>query len=144
MNIHSIYRPFLKYFRTKRMRQFRHLFELTAETRILDVGGYEFNWMLLGFSPHVTLLNLAVCRERKRESNFTWVVADGRYLPFKDGAFELVYSNSVIEHLGSFENQQLFATECWRVGLSYYVQTPNNPHALSGTTKNETLANLKI
>ncbi len=64
MNIHSILRPFLTYFRTKRMRQFRHLFGLTPETRILDVGGYEFNWMLLPFSPCVTLLNLSVPRER--------------------------------------------------------------------------------
>ncbi|MEA2014065.1 MAG: methyltransferase domain-containing protein, partial [Thermodesulfobacteriota bacterium] len=94
----------------------------------------EFNWMLLGFSPYVTLLNLAVPRER--ESNFTWVVADGRYLPFKEGAFELAYSNSVIEHLGIFENQQLFAAECRRVGRRYYVQTPNKwffvePHLIT-------------
>jgi len=88
--------------------------------------------MLLEFQPHVTLLNLSV----PRKSNFSCVVADGAHLPFKDGAFELVYSNSVIEHLGNFENQQLFADECRRVGLSYYVQTPNKwfpiePHLLS-------------
>lgn len=134
MNIHSIFRPFQRYFRTKRMRQFRQLFGLTAETRILDIGGYEFNWMLLDFSPHVTLLNLAVPRER--ENNFTWVVGDGRHLPFKDGAFELVYSNSVIEHLAGIENQRLFAAECRRVGQNYYVQTPNKwffmePHLIT-------------
>jgi hypothetical protein len=114
------------------MRQFRQLFGVTAETRILDVGGYEFNWMLLPFSPCVTLLNLSV----PRESNFARVVADGRRLPFKYGAFDLVYSNSVIKHLGSFENQQLFAAECRRVGQSYYVQTPNKwffiePHLIT-------------
>lgn len=118
------------------MRQFRHLFGLTPETRILDVGGYEFNWMLLPFSPCVTLLNLSVPRERERESNFALVVADGKHLPFKNGAFDLVYSNSVIEHLGSFENQQLFAAECQRVGHGYYVQTPNKlffvePHLIT-------------
>ena len=114
------------------MRQFVSSFKLTTESRILDVGGYEFNWGLLRFLPNVTLLNLAV----PRESNFTWVVADGRHLPFKTGAFDLVYSNSVIEHLGSFENQRLFAAECQRVGLSYYVQTPNKwffmePHLIT-------------
>lgn len=114
------------------MRQFRHLFGFTAETRILDVGGYEFKWTILGFFPCVTLLNLSL----PRESNFTWVVADGRYLPFKDGAFELVYSNSVIEHLGNFEDQRLFAAECRRVGQNYYVQTPNKwffiePHLIT-------------
>ena len=132
INIHSIYRPFQRYFRTKRMRQFWQIFGLTAETRILDVGGSGFNWMLLPFSPCVTLLNLSV----SRESNFTWIVADGRHLPFKTGAFDIVYNNSVIEHLGSFENQKLFAAECRRVGLSYYVQTPNKwffiePHLIT-------------
>ncbi len=136
MNIHNIYRPFQRYFRTKRMRQFRPLFGLTAETRILDIGGYEFNWMLLGFSPCVTLLNLSVPRERERESSFAWIVADGKRLPFKDGAFELVYSNSVIEHLGGIENQRLFAAEVRRVGQSYYVQTPDKwffiePHLIT-------------
>jgi len=116
------------------MRQFRQIFELTAETRILDVGGYEFNWILLSFSPCVTLLNLSVPRER--ESNFVWIVADGRHLPFKDSTFDLVYSNSVIEHLGNFEDQNLFATECRRVGRNYYVQTPNKwffmePHLIT-------------
>lgn len=114
------------------MRQFRHLLGLTAETRILDVGGSELNWLLLGFSPHMTLLNLAV----PRESNFTWVVADGMHLPFRTRAFDIVYSNSVIEHLGSFESQQLFAAECQRVGHGYYVQTPNKwffiePHLIT-------------
>jgi hypothetical protein len=116
------------------MREFSHHFGLTFESRILDVGGYEFNWGLLRFLSQVTFLNLAMPRER--ENNFTWVVADGRHLPFKTGAFDIVYSNSVIEHLGSFENQQLFAAECRRVGLSYYVQTPNKwffmePHLIT-------------
>jgi len=117
MNIHHLYSYFARHFRTRRMRQFGKLFKLNAESGVLDVGGSEFNWMLLEFQPHVTLLNLSV----PRKSNFSCVVADGAHLPFKDGAFELVYSNSVIEHLGNFENQQLFADECRRVGLSYYV-----------------------
>lgn len=48
----------------------------------------------------------------------------------------MVYSNSVIEHLGDFENQRLFAAECIRVGQRYYVQTPNKwffvePHLIT-------------
>ena len=135
MNIHSIYRPFQRYFRAKRMRQLWQLFDLTAESIILDVGGNEFNWMLYCSSlPQVTLLNLTVSRERK--SNFTWIVGDGRHLPFKDGAFEMIYSNSMIEHLGMIGNQRLFAEECRRVGQNYYVQTPNKwffmePHLIT-------------
>jgi hypothetical protein len=117
------------------MRQLWQLFDLTAGSIILDVGGNEFNWMLYSSSPpQVTLLDLSVPRERI--SNFTWIVGDGRQLPFKDSSFDLVYSNSVIEHQGNIENQHLFAKECRRVGQNYYVQTPNKwffmePHLIT-------------
>lgn len=62
----------------------------------------------------MSLLNLSI----PKESNFSWVVADGRYLPFKDCTFELFYSNLVIEHLGYFEDQLLFAAEVRSVGQS--------------------------
>jgi len=65
-----------------------------------------------------------------------WIIADGRHLPFKDKAFDIIYSNSVIEHLGDFASQQAFAREIARVGMRYYVQTPNKwfpvePHLLT-------------
>lgn len=47
-----------------------------------------------------------------------------------------MYSNSVIEHLGDLVSQQTFAKEIARVGIRYYVQTPNKrfpiePHLLT-------------
>jgi SAM-dependent methyltransferase len=65
-----------------------------------------------------------------------WMVADGRRLPFRDGAFDVVFSNAVIEHVGRFDKQRLFAEECRRVGKSYFVTTPNRgfpiePHLLT-------------
>ena len=121
MNIHDLYRPFLKYFRKKRMQQFWKQFQLNSATRILDVGGDPFNWSLLSKrQPQLTFTNLyAVQSEHNR------VIGDGKHLPFKDGAFDIVYSNSVIEHLGDIESQRSFADECQRVGRRYYVQTPN-------------------
>jgi len=79
-------------------------------------------------------LSIYTCRER--ENAVAWVIADGRYLPFKDGAFDITYSNSVIEHLGDFASQQAFAREIARVGIHYYVQTPNRrfpiePHLIT-------------
>jgi hypothetical protein len=55
----------------------------------------------------------------------TWVAGDGRALPFRDAAFDVVFSNSVIEHVGDAASQQLFALEVARVGRAYWVQTPN-------------------
>jgi ubiquinone/menaquinone biosynthesis C-methylase UbiE len=134
MNIHRLYRPFLKHFRTKRMRQFQAIFQPNGKTRILDVGGGEFNWLLLSGQPQLTFLNIAIPKERTL--NASWLIADGRHLPFKDGAFDIAYSNSVIEHLSNFENQRCLAAEIQRVAHQYYVQTPNKwfpiePHLLT-------------
>jgi hypothetical protein len=53
------------------------------------------------------------------------VAGDGRALPFRDGAFDVVFSNSVIEHVGDADSQRRFAREVARVGRAYWVQTPN-------------------
>ena len=55
-------------------------------------------------------------------------------LPFDDGAFDLVYSSSVVEHLPP-ERRARFAEEVRRVGRGWWVQTPAysfpvEPHAL--------------
>lgn len=135
MNIHSLYRIFAKFFRPRRMRRFHERFRVTAETRVLDVGGTWFNWSLLPNPPRLTMLNLSP-PEIEEGANATWLIADGRRLPFKSHSFDVVFSNSVIEHLGSLENQGSFAEECRRVGLRYYVQTPNRrfpiePHLIT-------------
>jgi len=134
MNIHSLYYPFLRYFRTKRMRQFCYLFRLTKATKVLDVGGDLFNWSFVSTIPSLTIVNLYSPRERG--NNFAWVIANGQHLPFKDGAFDITYSNSVIEHLGDLASQQTFAREVSRVAARYFVQTPNKwfpvePHLIT-------------
>ena len=43
----------------------------------------------------------------------------------EDKSFDLVFSNSVIEHLFTKENQQKMANEVIRVGKNYFIQTPN-------------------
>lgn len=44
---------------------------------------------------------------------------------FQDGQFDVVFSNSVIEHVGSKENQIKMVEEARRVGRRYFIQTPN-------------------
>lgn len=53
------------------------------------------------------------------------VVADGRALPFADGAFDLVFSNAVVEHVGEEPDQRAFVSEHQRVGARWIMTTPN-------------------
>lgn len=111
-------------FRRRRMQRFLRAFPVSAETRILDIGGTPECWDLIDECPRVTLLNTPRAKEDLRGAA-DWVAGDGRALPFRDGAFDIVFSNSVIEHVGDAPSQARFAREVMRVGRSYWVQTPN-------------------
>ncbi|MEM2045934.1 MAG: class I SAM-dependent methyltransferase, partial [Candidatus Bathyarchaeia archaeon] len=54
-----------------------------------------------------------------------WIIGDARCMPFKDKSFDVVFSNSVIEHVGNYDDQKMCAEEIRRVGKCYFVQTPN-------------------
>jgi SAM-dependent methyltransferase len=98
---------------------------------ILDVGGTAQYWDTvvagtdLAKRVRVTLLNLEPSRGEPRE-HLIELVGDGRHMPqFANEAFDIVLSNSTIEHVGDFEDQRRMAEEIRRVGRRYYVQTPN-------------------
>ncbi len=124
MSARTIIARAMRHFRAHRMRQFLTRFEVTPDTRILDVGGTPANWLLADVRPRVTLLNMPRGQERG-EDGFTFVSGDGCQLPFHDHSFEIVFSNSVIEHVGTPDQQRRFAGEIQRVGKRYWVQTPN-------------------
>ena len=111
------------------MASFEQTFGPRPDTRILDVGGTALNWSFVRTRPRITFLNLPT----DGDSN---VIGDGRHLPFRDRSFDLVFSNSVIEHLSSEEDQRRFANEVRRTGRAYWVQTPDRrfpiePHLLT-------------
>ena len=112
------------WFRKRRMTRFVRELEITAQTRVLDVGGTPDTWAMLAVSPRVTLLNTPRTKDELASAAW-WVAGDGRALPFRDGAFDVVFSNSVIEHVGDAASQRRFASEVARVGRAYWVQTPN-------------------
>jgi len=53
------------------------------------------------------------------------VVADGRDLPFDDDAFDIAFSNAVIEHVGDLEDQRRLVAELCRVAPRVFLSTPN-------------------
>jgi SAM-dependent methyltransferase len=106
------------------MAKLERLLDIKPGTRILDVGGTAANWSLLRVRPQVTILNLPRAMEQGEEG-MRWIFADGCQLPFRDKSFDVVFSNSVIEHVGGEQRHQQFASEIARVGVRYFVQTPN-------------------
>ncbi len=131
--IHAIYDVTNRGFRKRRMRHFSDTMGLTSATRVLDVGGSPGIWLLAPCRPDLVILNLEPTGGMEGAAE---VVADATQLPFPDQSFDVVFSNSVIEHVGDKSRQQAFANEVRRVGRAFYVQTPNRwfpfePHLLT-------------
>ncbi|MCF1750545.1 class I SAM-dependent methyltransferase [Mariniradius sediminis] len=119
-------------FRKKRFAHFKQLVERNflgkLPIRVLDIGGRSQFWigqdLLEAGKLEITLLNLS--EEPVSVPGISSIVGDATDLSqFGDGSFDLVFSNSVIEHLYTWENQQKMAREAVRVGKKYFIQTPN-------------------
>jgi hypothetical protein len=108
------------------MRRFLKEIAPSPDTRILDVGGCAATWdYVAGVSGQITILNVrAPSSVELSDARYTFVEGDGTALPFADNSFDLVFSNSVIEHVGSSERQRAFAREVARVGKALWIQTP--------------------
>jgi hypothetical protein len=110
--------------RARRLQQFCDAMRLTGSESLLDVGGSsDWAWHNVSFTKPITVINLqAGCDVSGRIS---CVKGDACAMSmFEDGAFDLAFSNSVIEHVGSFKRQQQMADEIRRVARRYWVQTP--------------------
>ena len=131
--LHGLRDPDSGYSIAKRLRSRRfELFEgliaaLPRPVRILDVGGTQDFWETMDFvdpaSCRITVLNLEA--PQPRHENIATVAGDACRMDFGDAEFDVVFSNSVIEHVGADDRQDAMASEVRRVGKRYFVQTPN-------------------
>jgi len=109
-------------FRNKRFDLFIKLFNVKYGDKILDVGGYSYTWEGSGLEKNVTLLNLD---KPRIVSPFKYIIGDARDMTmFDDKYFDIIFSNSVIEHVGNYEEQKKMSQEIRRVAKKYWVQTP--------------------
>src|SRR3954471_14389527 len=95
-----------KSFRIRRMRRFGSVFSFSGRPRILDVGGTEEIWEPLAGSAtgKIVLLNMPRAGATMISGlGMSHVHGDGCRLPFADQSFNIVFSNSVIEHVGGAE-----------------------------------------
>ena len=110
-------------FRRRRFQAFVDRLAVRPGDRILDVGGDEALWLETPYRNGVTVTNIAPA---PAGAHLPYVQADACDLAaaFDTSSFDVVFSNSVVEHVGDFERQRRFAAEVRRVGRRYWVQTP--------------------
>jgi SAM-dependent methyltransferase len=125
--------------RRRKLALFMETMAPTAETTVLDVGvddvgfgdtcGCEtlnFFEELYPWPEQITALGLNEGGQfRASYPRVRYVQGDALALPFEDGAFDVVFSNAVIEHVGGPEEQRRFVAESLRVARRAFVTTPN-------------------
>ncbi len=109
------------------------------ETTVLDVGADELNFgegggcathnffeELYPWPERITAVGLHDGRAfAQRHPAVSYFQADACALPFPDKAFDVYFSNAVIEHVGGRERQRAFVAEALRVADRVFVTTPN-------------------
>jgi Methyltransferase domain len=120
-------------FRQRRLKRFLTIVDEIIATRgtcrILDIGGWVSYWQFL--EPlwrdrpiHITMVNLD--QAPVPDERFSSLIGDARNLSqLDDLSFDVVHSNSVIEHVGQWRDQCKIAQEVRRLAARYFVQTPN-------------------
>jgi hypothetical protein len=112
----------------------------TVETRVVDVGvgdtgfatepgvaaGQNFFEAMYPWPEQITAVSDVPLPHFAQEfPQVETVTADGRKLPFPDDAFDVAFSNAVVEHVGGREDQRGFVHELCRVARRVFVSTPN-------------------
>ncbi|MBZ0203065.1 MAG: class I SAM-dependent methyltransferase [Ignavibacteria bacterium] len=119
-------------FRRKRFRIFLELIEsIPKPVKILDIGGTENFWIQMGLTDpkaaKITIVNIDEPDGGKMQDlpNMEFIKGDARDENlYKAGEFDIIFSNSVIEHINDESGQGLMAKLIRTYGRKYFVQTP--------------------
>src|SRR5438876_6806494 len=113
--------------RERKLRLFQELYRPGPETTVVDVGvtdapfggGSSDNFFeaLYPWPERITAVgHTDLARFTAAFPRVHAIRADGRELPFDDGAFDIGFSNAVVEHVaGGREGQRRFVGELCRV-----------------------------
>jgi len=112
--------------RVGRWEWFAKTFTDIDSMKVIDLGGTAEAWLRAPVRPaSVHVVNLEV--ETAEIPDWIRVdTADACNLPrhITDGKYDLVFSNSVLEHVGGQSQRQLFADTVHKLAARHWVQTP--------------------
>ena len=137
--LYGFYQLIFRNWRARRHRWFLDTIRPGPGCSMVDVGGYWWNWQgRAGDFGSILCVNPVDVGDGSNsgEPNVRQVRGDGCALDFPDGSFDIAFSNSVIEHVGTADQQAAFAREVRRIGRRVWVQTPAlecpfEPHLLA-------------
>ncbi len=120
--------------RKKILNIFFQLYPDTQSNKIIDLGvtsdpdpSANFLEQVYPNPSNITCVGIQDFKEI--ESMYPGVkfikINPGEALPFKNKQFDILYSNAVIEHVGTRDMQKLFISECLRVSKYCFITTPN-------------------
>ena len=120
-------------YRAKRLKRFVEMADSILKRqetcRVIDLGGNRDYWLDLepvwaGRKLSFVLVNLQP--ERLDDPRFEAIQGDCRDMSaFADLSFDIVHSNSLLEHVGRWKDMVATAGEIRRLAPHYFVQTPN-------------------
>jgi trans-aconitate methyltransferase len=122
----------LQAWRDQRLAQFMDYVNPPENAKILDLGGLPSMWGYAARHFDITIVNLPDALSNDQEHHppgaCRMIEADATDLRdrFADQSFDIVFSNSVIEHVGDEPQQRAFAREVLRLGKAHWIQTPSN------------------
>ena len=128
--------PGIQRYRKKRFERclalIERCFKRQGKVSIVDLGGTRAYWDILPLEVlkeqniSITIVNNEVDSGPHDNAHFSYITADACNMSgFGDNSFDIVHSNSVIEHVGNWEQMEDFAREVRRLAPEYFVQTPN-------------------
>jgi hypothetical protein len=112
--------------RAERLAWFLKAFPRLAEMTVLDLGGDPSTWLSGPVHPrHVDIVNI----ETLEQPGADWIrveAGDACALPphIASRTYDLVFSNSVLEHVGGHERRMRFAESVHTMAPAHWVQTP--------------------
>lgn len=135
---HNLWRRLQTRIRKKRFEFFRSFIaSIPRPFSVLDVGGTQEFWEKMEFiKDDIKIIIYNLSTTEMVHACLISMAGDARNMrEFQDQEFDIAFSNSVIEHVGTYQQQSLMAEEVRRVGKRYFVQTPNryfpiDPHVL--------------